>query len=148
MRVNSFGRTRDYGCGAGAPVSPPGEQSARGVALTLPAALQGPAPLERAHVQEGWGRLAPVRHALGAGLMKAGQFAEAEEVYQADLTRLPENGWSLLGLAQSLRSQDKAEAAAVEARFRKVWAKADLPIASSCLCQEPVQQTAAVKQAR
>jgi tetratricopeptide (TPR) repeat protein len=83
----------------------------------------------------GW--LVPVRHALGATLMKAERFAEAEAVYREDLARLPENGWSLRGLAQSLRAQgnDDAEAATVEARFRKVWAKADLDIPSSCLCQ-------------
>ncbi len=83
----------------------------------------------------GW--LIPVRHSLGASLMQAGRFAEAEEVYRADLSRSPENGWALFGLAQSLRKQAKneEEAAAAEARFRKVWAKADMQITSSCLCQ-------------
>ena len=83
----------------------------------------------------GW--LIPVRHSLGASLMQAGRFAEAEQVYRDDLARLPENGWALFGLAQSLRMQEKNEdeAAAAEARFRKVWAKADLQITSSCLCQ-------------
>jgi tetratricopeptide (TPR) repeat protein len=81
----------------------------------------------------GW--LIPVRHALGATLMRAGRYAEAEQVYRDDLARLPENGWSLRGLAQSLRSQSKNEAESVEARFQKVWAKADLEIPSSCLCQ-------------
>jgi len=54
-----------------------------------------------------------------------------------DLRRLPDNGWSLYGLAESLRHQDKdkAEIAATDARFRKIWAKADLKITSSCLCQ-------------
>jgi len=81
----------------------------------------------------GW--LIPVRHALGATLMRAGRFTEAEQVYRDDLARLPENGWSLRGLAQSLRSQSKDEAGLVEARFQKVWAKADLEIPSSCMCQ-------------
>jgi hypothetical protein len=81
----------------------------------------------------GW--LVPVRHALGASLMQAGRYAEAEQVYREDLARLPENGWSLRGLAQSLRAQSKDEADSVEARFRKVWAKADLDIPSSCMCQ-------------
>jgi tetratricopeptide (TPR) repeat protein len=79
----------------------------------------------------------PVRHSLGAVLMKAGRFAEAEQVYRDDLARLPENGWSLFGLAESLREQKKnaAEAAATKARFQKCWAKADLRITTSCLCQ-------------
>lgn len=79
----------------------------------------------------------PVRHSIGANLMKAGRFAEAEQVYREDLSRLPDNGWSLYGLAESLRRQNKntPERRAVEARFRTIWAKADLHIGSSCLCQ-------------
>jgi len=83
----------------------------------------------------GW--LIPVRHSLGAVLMKQQRFAEAEEVYRDDLARLPENGWSLLGLVESLRKQKKNadEVAQTQARFEKVWAKADLTITTSCLCQ-------------
>ena len=79
----------------------------------------------------------PVRHTLGAVLMKAGRFAEAEKVYRDDLARLPDNGWSLFGLAESLREQKKNddEAAATKAKFEKIWAKADLKITTSCLCQ-------------
>jgi tetratricopeptide (TPR) repeat protein len=83
----------------------------------------------------GW--LIPVRHSLGAVLMKQQRFAEAEQVYRDDLARLPENGWSLLGLAESLRKQTKNadEVAQTQAKFKKVWAKADLTITTSCLCQ-------------
>jgi tetratricopeptide (TPR) repeat protein len=83
----------------------------------------------------GW--LIPVRHSLGAVLMKQQRFAEAEQVYRDDLARLPENGWSLLGLAESLRKQKKNadEVAQTQAKFKKVWAKADLTITTSCLCQ-------------
>jgi tetratricopeptide (TPR) repeat protein len=83
----------------------------------------------------GW--LIPVRHSLGAVLMKQQRFAEAEQVYRDDLARLPENGWSLLGLAESLRAQKKnlEETAKTEAKFDKIWAKADLKINTSCLCQ-------------
>jgi tetratricopeptide (TPR) repeat protein len=79
----------------------------------------------------------PVRHSLGANLMQAGHWAEAEQVYREDLSRLPRNGWSLYGLAESLRLQKKnqAEATATEADFQKIWANADLQITSSCLCQ-------------
>jgi len=78
-----------------------------------------------------------VRHSLGAMLMKQQRFAEAEQVYRDDLARLPENGWSLLGLAKSLRNQNKNadEVAQTEAKFKKVWANADLMITTSCLCQ-------------
>jgi tetratricopeptide (TPR) repeat protein len=82
----------------------------------------------------GW--ILPVRHALGATLINAGRFGAAEEVYREDLKRLPENGWSLFGLARSLKLQNKgAESAEVEKRFKKVWRSADLQLTSSCLCQ-------------
>jgi tetratricopeptide (TPR) repeat protein len=83
----------------------------------------------------GW--LIPVRHSLGATLMQNGRYAEAEQVYREDLARLPENGWSLYGLASSLKAQQKnpSEAAATKEKFGKLWAKADTKITSSCLCQ-------------
>lgn len=77
----------------------------------------------------------PVRHALGAALVRAGKAAEAEAVYRRDLARHPENGWSLFGLARALRLQKKAaEAKAVDARFRAAWADADVELSSSCFC--------------
>ncbi len=77
----------------------------------------------------------PTRHALGAALLQAGRLGEAEAVFRSDLTRLPGNGWSLYGLARSLRLQKRAsEAAQIEKEFEKVWAKADVKIKSACLC--------------
>jgi tetratricopeptide (TPR) repeat protein len=79
----------------------------------------------------------PLRHTIGANLMAAGRFAEAEQIYRDDLKRLPENGWSLFGLSEALAAQQKdgAELEATRARFNKVWAKADVKITSSCLCR-------------
>ncbi len=91
------------------------------------------------HYDEPPAWMIPARHSVGANLLRAGKPAEAEQVYRDDLKKLPENGWSLFGLAQALRAQGKAdEAAAYLAKFDKVWAKADLKIKSSCLCQENV----------
>jgi len=74
----------------------------------------------------------PIRHSLGAALVKAGQSAEAEQVYRKDLQRFPENGWALFGLSQALRAQGKKDAAAaVDARLRKAWAKADVTLTTS-----------------
>jgi len=74
----------------------------------------------------------PIRHSLGAALLKAGHHAEAETMYREDLKRFPENGWSLFGLAQALRSQGKsAEAAAAEARFLKAWPDTDVTLTAS-----------------
>ena len=89
----------------------------------------------------------PVRHALGAALMDAGRFAEAEDVYREDLRRQPENGWSLYGLAASLRARQRNdEAAPIVQRFETIWRHADTRISSSCLClpgQERSRLTAA-----
>ncbi len=77
----------------------------------------------------------PVRHTLGAILLSDGRYEEAEKVYREDLKNWPENGWSLYGLAQCLRSRGAtAEADQVERRFRKAWSRADTTIGSSCLC--------------
>ena len=74
----------------------------------------------------------PVRQSLGAVLLQAGRAAEAEAVYREDLRRNPENGWSLFGLAQSLRAQGKsADAASVDQRFRRAWARADVTLTAS-----------------
>ncbi len=69
----------------------------------------------------------PPRHNLGAVLLAAGQAREAEQVFREDLTRHRNNGWALLGLAQSLEAQGKDSAETREA-FRKAWAKADIQI--------------------
>ncbi|MBA4138586.1 MAG: hypothetical protein C0518_14875 [Opitutus sp.] len=81
----------------------------------------------------------PIRHALGASLLEVGRVQEAEQVYRDDLARWPGNGWSLFGLSRALKLQHRdAEAADVEKQFRQVWAKADLELKSSCLCQPGV----------
>lgn len=77
---------------------------------------------------------APVRHTLGAMLLAADRAAEAEQVYVEELKRNPENGWSLFGLAQALKLQNKtAEAKATDARFHQAWAHADITLTSSRL---------------
>lgn len=76
----------------------------------------------------------PVRHALGGILVEAGRWEEAEQVYRDDLKRWPENGWSLFGLAQCLHARNADEAAEVEARFRKAWARADVSLQATCMC--------------
>lgn len=74
----------------------------------------------------------PVRHNLGAVLLDAGRPAAAEKVFRDDLARFPNNGWSLMGLEQSLRKQGKAkEADAVHARFEDAWKHADIEITTS-----------------
>ncbi len=83
----------------------------------------------------GW--MIPLRHVIGATLLRQERFTEAEDVYREDLKRLPGNGWSLYGLSEALRGQkNKAkEAGQVSRQFQNVWAKADIKINNSCLCQ-------------
>jgi len=70
----------------------------------------------------------PARQQLGVVLLRAGRAAEAERVFRQDLVRHPENGWSLAGLAASLRAQGRvAEAGRAQERFRRAWATADVP---------------------
>ena len=44
-------------------------------------------------------------HWLGAALLEAERFEEAEEVYRAELRDHPHNGWSLYGLLEALKAQ-------------------------------------------
>jgi len=88
------------------------------------------------HYDEPPAWMIPARHSLGANLIRANLIPEAEQVYRDDLKKLPNNGWSLYGLADALRRQGKNdEAQAIDARFQEIWSKADIKIKSSCLCQ-------------
>jgi tetratricopeptide (TPR) repeat protein len=72
----------------------------------------------------------PLRQRLGAVLLAAGRAKEAEKIFRSDLVHRPENGWSLHGLAQSLRAQNrKKEADQVQERFEKAWKTADVKLA-------------------
>jgi len=74
----------------------------------------------------------PSRQALGAVLLEAGRAKEAETVYWDDLRRHADQGWSLFGLAQALRAQGKQDqAAAIQQRFDKAWARADVKLSAS-----------------
>jgi tetratricopeptide (TPR) repeat protein len=64
------------------------------------------------------------RHWLGAALLQAGRFADAEAVYRADLKKHPRNGWSLLGLVQALNSQGKPTHETAD-EFERSWARSD-----------------------
>jgi tetratricopeptide (TPR) repeat protein len=64
------------------------------------------------------------RHWLGAALVEAKRFPDAEKVYRDDLEEHPHNGWSLLGLQQALKGQGKSDAE-VDKDFAASWARAD-----------------------
>ena len=76
----------------------------------------------------------PTRQNLGAVLLKAKKYEEAEKVYKADLTILRQNGWSLMGLYNSLMAQGKInEAEKIIQEFNTAWEHADIKIDKSVL---------------
>jgi tetratricopeptide (TPR) repeat protein len=94
---------------------------------------------------EPWGWMQPARHALGALLLEQGQVERAEEVYKADLgfdssliraRRHPNNVWSLHGLAECLKRQDKKiELGLISQSLSLAMGRADIPIKASCFCR-------------
>jgi len=74
----------------------------------------------------------PVRHELGALLLKTGKPAEAEAVYRDDLKQNPANGWSLFGLSQALEAQGRTkEAMDASQAFDEAWKQADITLTAS-----------------
>ena len=73
--------------------------------------------------------LLPERERLGALLLKAGKFADAEKVFRADLQKNVGNPRSLFGLYRSLEGQRKYAARETKTAFDKAWAGADVRLA-------------------
>ncbi|MCU4653226.1 hypothetical protein N8I71_10305 [Roseibacterium sp. SDUM158016] len=94
---------------------------------------------------EPWGWMQPARHALGALLMEAGRYDEAEAVYRADLgldgtlsrpCQHPRNVWSLHGLHECLvRRGEMTEARHIRLQLDQAVARATVPIRASCYCR-------------
>jgi tetratricopeptide (TPR) repeat protein len=74
----------------------------------------------------------PARQFLGAYLLKMGKAEMAEKIYREDLSIHPNNGWSLLGLCQSLDAQNKkSDAAGYQSGYMAAFVGADeIPPAS------------------
>jgi tetratricopeptide (TPR) repeat protein len=71
----------------------------------------------------------PVRESLGAALLRAGNPAEAAQVFREGVTRSPRNGRMLFGLTEALKAQGKTEDAGwVKREFDAAWAKADVKL--------------------
>jgi tetratricopeptide (TPR) repeat protein len=74
----------------------------------------------------------PCRQNLGAVLIEAGKYAEAEKVYRENLAEIPDNGWGLFGLHQVLLKENKTkEAGEVKKRFEEAWKYSDIKLTSS-----------------
>jgi len=94
---------------------------------------------------EPWGWMQPARHALGALLLEQGEIERAEVVYREDLgfdnsviraRRHPNNVWSLHGLAECLKKQNKQlELSLISQNLDLAMGRADVPIKASCFCR-------------
>jgi hypothetical protein len=85
----------------------------------------------------------PVRHALGAVQISAGEFAAAEATYQRDLEIMVENGWALRGLEKALTLQGKTEEAKnVKSRFEAAWKHAEINISGSLITADDAMLSA------
>ncbi len=100
---------------------------------------------DRLLYDEPWGWMQPTRHALGALLMDAGRFDEAEAIYRADLglddtlprpCQHPKNVWSLHGLDECLRRRgETVERRHVALLLAQALARAEVPVRASCYCR-------------
>src|ERR1700761_2364459 len=74
----------------------------------------------------------PARQYLGYYLLKENKPTEAAKVYTDDLIANPGNGWSLVGMYNSLTAQNKlSEAASYKLKYNKAFAEADIKPANS-----------------
>lgn len=72
------------------------------------------------------------RHHLGAVLLEAGKYAEAESVFRKDLEEFPNNGWAFKGLMMALeKSGNTMEVSKVKEQFAAAWQYADVNLSSS-----------------
>lgn len=95
---------------------------------------------------EPWGWMQPVRHALGALLLDAGRYEEAEAVYRADLgldptlaraCQHPNNVWSLHGLNECLTHRgEEVERRIIANQLAQAMARSDVVIRASCYCRQ------------
>ena len=70
------------------------------------------------------------RHWLGAALLEAERYADAEQVYRAELQDHPHNGWSLFGLKAAPGGQGQS-LPDVDADFEQSWGRSDVWITAS-----------------
>lgn len=91
---------------------------------------------------EPWGKMQPVRHALGGLLLEQGLLKEAEEVFRKDLDYHPKNPWALVGLINVLKKKydgccsTSEEISKLEEQLKKQrqLELADYEIKVSCVC--------------
>lgn len=86
----------------------------------------------------------PVANRLGEALAEAGELEEASEVYSNTLSRLPKNGWAMMGRWQlCLRrwGQENSTCHELHRNFSKAWRYADVNLKNSAEVQGPTGPT-------
>ena len=73
----------------------------------------------------------PARHWLGAALLEAKRYADAERVYREELDEHPHNGWSLLGSAAGARRRRARRSRRSTPTSTKSWSRSDTWIRAS-----------------
>jgi tetratricopeptide (TPR) repeat protein len=72
------------------------------------------------------------RHHLGAVLLEAGNYEEAESVFRKDLEEFPNNGWAWNGLRLAFeKSGNSREGLKAKEQFDSAWQYADVKLSSS-----------------
>ena len=76
----------------------------------------------------------PSRNALGVALVRAGDFAAAEQVFRDELALHPESGRALFGLRTALLGQGRdKDATALDQRVRRAWRGADTELSIAAM---------------
>ncbi len=79
--------------------------------------------------------LQPVRHTLGVVYLQNDQPLEALRVYREDLSKWPDNIWSLIGSAQALETLGRVvEANDIKAKCQRLSAGHNTEVSTSCFC--------------
>jgi tetratricopeptide (TPR) repeat protein len=94
---------------------------------------------------EPWGKMQPIRHALGGLLLEKGQIEESENVFRKDLKFHPLNPWALTGLIETLKRKTGGccnpteEIIELETQLRKQRRikLADFDVQVACACCTP-----------
>ncbi len=97
---------------------------------------------DKLNYDEPWGKMQPIRHALGGLLLEQGHVDESESVFRDDLKLHPNNPWALVGLIKCLELKgikccskeivDLRETLRIQREGK--WADFDVGVACEC-CQ-------------
>jgi len=108
------------------------EQSMHGAEAAIDAWQRAVAAQDRLAYHEPPPFYYPVRESLGAALLAAGRYDEAERVFREDLEVNPGNGRSLFGLMHALRARGRTDGAhRARELFMKAWTHADVTLSLS-----------------